>query len=123
MEIDWQFEQNQWAESLKPWTGDTIPSSVDWTGGQAAAAGLARCEQELEKWQAAKPKNVAADKPEEPAEGEPSKEEWQAVGKAVSSIQECLMERKKLRRAAMPLRAVSSGWKKSISTPMTSAAR
>ena len=86
MEIDWQFEQNQWAESLKPWTGDTIPSSVDWTGGQAAAAGLARCEQELEKWQAAKPKNVAADKAEAPAEGEPSKAEEAARTAAVAEI-------------------------------------
>ncbi|WP_288946125.1 AAA family ATPase [uncultured Megasphaera sp.] len=109
MEIDWQFEQNQCAESLKPWTGDTIPASVDWTGGQAAAAGLARCEQELEKWQAAKPKNVAADKAEAPAEGEPSKEEWQAVGKAVSSIQECLMERKKLREQLQWLKSDGSG--------------
>lgn len=103
-EIDWQFEQNQQAEVLKQWTGQAVPASIDWTHGQTIAADLVQCERELEKWQAAKPKNVAA-QPVSAAEEENADTDWQAVGKAVSSVQETLMERKKIREQLQWIRS------------------
>lgn len=106
-EIDWQFEQNQKAEALKQWTGESVPSSVDWTYGQAVASELVQCERELEKWQAAKPKNVSA-LPEEEGEQDGADTDWEAVGKAVSSVQETLMERKKIREQLQWLQSDTS---------------
>lgn len=96
MEIDWQLEQNQYAHTLSAWTDGTMPERADWSRGLTAAADLNRYRQEKEKWQAAQPKNVAAASDEAATEPERTKEEWQIVGRAVSDIQEALMERKKV---------------------------
>lgn len=95
-EMDWQFEQNQYAEKLKQWSSQTVLEHIDWPKGLSLAASLNRFEQEQEKWQAAKPKNVTS-LPEE-TEEEPghTKEEWNAIGKAVSAIQASLLERQKI---------------------------
>ena len=75
-EIDWDFEKNKQAETLKGWTvTGEIPETVDWPRGMAAASALEHSRQEMEKWQAAKPKNVSAPEPEA-EDTEKTKDEW-----------------------------------------------
>ena len=106
MEIDWQFETNQYAEALKPWAGEEIPAAVDWARGLAVSASLERCRQEQEKWEAAKPKNVTAPAGEA-KQDERTPDDWQALGKDVLSIQERLLERRKIREQLQWLKAES----------------
>ena len=64
--------------------------------GLSLAVSLNRFEQEQEKWQAAKPKNVTTLPEENEEEPGHTKEEWNAIGKAVSAIQASLLERQKI---------------------------
>lgn len=107
-EMDWQFEQNQYAQTLKQWTDGHIPASVNWQYGQTAAADLLRCEQAVDKWQAAKPKNVTS-LPEEDEGSVRTAEDWQAVGKAVVAIQEQLAARKNTREQLQWLQQEADG--------------
>ncbi len=104
-ETDWQFAVNQYAETLKQWTGTALPEQVDWIYGQSAAAELLRCGQEQEKWQAAEPKNVAVQQDGEAENGSQTCEDWDKLGKVVSAIQENLMERRKLQEQLQWLQA------------------
>lgn len=96
-EMDWQFEQNKHVESLKPYLeGEAVPETVDWQRGISLADDLQRYTQELEKWQASKPKNVSSLPDTDGEEPERTQAEWEAIGKAVADIQNTLMERQKV---------------------------
>lgn len=95
-EMDWQFEQNQYAQSLKDWTGETVPDSLDWGRGLAIAADVGHYKQEMEKWQAAKPKNVSSLPENTKEEPEKTAADWEAVGKSVTDIQNDILERQKV---------------------------
>lgn len=96
-EMDWQFEQNKHVESLKPYLeGEAVPETVDWQRGISLADDLQRYTQELEKWQASKPKNVSSLPDTDGEETERTQAEWEAIGKAVADIQNTLMERQKV---------------------------
>ena len=96
-EMDWQFEQNKHVESLKPYLeGEAVPETVDWQRDISLADDLQRYTQELEKWQASKPKNVSSLPDTDGEEPERTQAEWEAIGKAVADIQNTLMERQKV---------------------------
>lgn len=96
-EMDWQFEQNKEQEALKPYLEGTVPETVDWNRGISLADDLQRYTQELQKWQENKPKDVSS-LPDQTGDSKPERtqDEWERIGKAVSSIQNTLMERQKV---------------------------
>lgn len=106
-EMDWQFECNQYAQTLQQWSQGSVPESVDWSRGLSLATSLQRLEQEQAKWEAAKPKNVMA--ATEQADDTPvrTKEEWNAIGKAISTIQTTLVERDNVKEQLQWLQAES----------------
>ena len=95
-----QAELDDVSGTLRAWTETgTIPAGVDWKGGLAIATDLELHEQEQAKWEAAKPKNVTADKVLEQSDTtkpQRSREEWEALDKAASSIQQDLNEQAKI---------------------------
>lgn len=108
-EIDWQFEQNQHAQTLKQWTNGAVPENVEWNKGLAIAADLGRYQQEMEKWQAAQPKNVSALSDNAAAEVEKASEDWETIGKSVTDIQNLIMERQKVKEQLRWLKEEPTG--------------
>lgn len=97
-EIDWQYDANAYALTLKAWVDGDIPKRVDWPKAVMLARSLERYSQEEEKWQAARPKNVSPVVEEVQSDAPAhTKEEWQELGKYVVAIQEKLLEREKIK--------------------------
>lgn len=94
-EVDWQYDVNCHAQALKQWTGDIVPEAVDWSRGLVLADQSNRNEQDMEKWKAAKPKNVTTAS-EEPPEEEKALDDWEALGKSVAKIQTTVLDRQKV---------------------------
>lgn len=95
-EMDWQFEQNKNTQALQAWIDGSVPDEVDWHRGLTLAADLARYDQEIEKLQAARPKNVVAMADDTTTEPEKTEKDWETIGKAVTDIQNAVLERQKV---------------------------
>ncbi|MCH4166163.1 MAG: AAA family ATPase [Megasphaera sp.] len=108
-EMDWQFEENKDAQALKDWTNGPVPNAVDWSRGLALASDLARYDQEIEKWQAARPKNVSAMSEDTAAEPEKTEKDWETMGKAVTDIQSAVLERQKVQEQLTWLKEEPAG--------------
>ncbi len=113
-EMDWEFESTKQAEQLKKWTdGKDIPTAVDWTQGISAAAALEHGQQDLEKWQADKPKNVSGASGDA-GQAEKTKDEWEVIGTAVATIQNVVMERQKIQEQLSWLKTEPAGTSKAF---------
>ena len=98
-EMDWQFEQNKQAETMKPWLDGDIPTSVDWNKGAIAAENVLQYEADMKKWEEAKPKDVSS-LPEktDDAVAERTQDEWERIGRAVADIQSTIVERQNVEK-------------------------
>lgn len=113
-EMDWEFESTKQAEQLKTWTdGKDIPTAVDWTQGISAAAALEHSQQDLQKWQDDKPKDVS-EKGSGDEGGEKTKDEWEVIGTAVATIQNVVMERQKIQEQLNWLKTEPAGTSKAF---------
>lgn len=95
-EMDWQYDENKYSQTLAEWTGGQVPEQADWNRALTLAHNLETYTREEEKWQAARPKDVSASLKTGESDGtQRTPEEWQELGKSVVTIQDTLIEREK----------------------------